>query len=185
MPWHQAPNIRSSRRPERSLHPLCRHGIRLPKTDRFSLHRVAASAFIDVALKTPDAGIYPLELHAPLATWTSRCLGHFGPDLKRLNPGFLQEFYHGTESSALPYVNHLFLSGQNKVCHGTRLYPLEIEHMRLQIRRQRSDILRLQRAGIDITSAEALLSRMQDKVDGLCAERERLVGSNASGSGRL
>lgn len=117
--------------------------------------------------------------------------GHLGvsvisaPILKRLNPGFLQEFYHGTESSALPYVNHLFLSGQNKVCHGTRLYPLEIEHMRLQIRRQRSDILRLQRAGIDITSAEALLSRMQDKVDGLCAERERLVGEQRLRLGKI
>jgi hypothetical protein len=54
----------------------------------------------------------------------------------------------------------------------------EIEHMRLQIRRQRSDILRLQRAGIDIASAKALLARMQDKVDGLCAERERLVGED-------
>jgi hypothetical protein len=52
----------------------------------------------------------------------------------------------------------------------------EIEHMRLQIRRQRSDILRLQRAGIDATSAEALLARMHDKVDDLCVERERLVG---------
>ncbi|QDM15807.1 hypothetical protein FNL55_07405 [Tardiphaga sp. vice352] len=57
--------------------------------------------------------------------------------------------------------------------------------MRLQIRRQRSDILRLQRAGIDITSAEALLSRMQDKVDGLCAERERLVGEQRLRLGKI
>ena len=53
---------------------------------------------------------------------------------------------------------------------------LEIEHMRLQIRRQRGDILRLQRAGIDVTAAEGLLARMQEKVDGLCAERGRLAG---------
>lgn len=52
----------------------------------------------------------------------------------------------------------------------------EIEHMRLQISRQRADILRLQRAGINVTSAEALLSRMQDKVDGLASERGRLLG---------
>jgi hypothetical protein len=53
---------------------------------------------------------------------------------------------------------------------------LEIEHMRRHITRQRKDILRLQRVGIDIASAEALLGRMQDKVDGLCAERDRLAG---------
>lgn len=52
----------------------------------------------------------------------------------------------------------------------------EIEHMRRQITRQRKDILRLQRAGIDVVTAETLLARMQEKVDGLCAERERLVG---------
>lgn len=34
----------------------------------------------------------------------------------------------------------------------------------------------LQKAGISSNSAEAMLSRMQEKVDGLCVERERLVG---------
>lgn len=52
----------------------------------------------------------------------------------------------------------------------------EIEHMRRQIARQRKDILRLQRAGIDLTAAERLLARMQEKVDGLTAERDALVG---------
>lgn len=52
----------------------------------------------------------------------------------------------------------------------------EIEHYRRQVHRQRGDILKLQRAGIDATSAEALLARMLTKVDGLVAERDRLVG---------
>jgi hypothetical protein len=43
--------------------------------------------------------------------------------------------------------------------------------MRLQVSRQRKEILQLQRTGIPTTSAEALLQRMLDKIDGLCAER--------------
>ena len=50
----------------------------------------------------------------------------------------------------------------------------EIAFMRLQVSRQRKEILLLQRAGIPTTSAEALLQRMLDKIDGLCAERDRL-----------
>ena len=50
----------------------------------------------------------------------------------------------------------------------------EIAFMRLQVGRQRKEILLLQRAGIPTTSAEALLQRMLDKIDGLCAERDRL-----------
>ena len=50
----------------------------------------------------------------------------------------------------------------------------EIEHMRLQVARQRKEILRLQRAGIPTPSDEALLKRMLDKIDGLCVERGRL-----------
>jgi hypothetical protein len=53
---------------------------------------------------------------------------------------------------------------------------VEIEHMRRQILRQRKEIQALQRAGISTVSAEELLARMQTKVDGLCAERDRLVG---------
>lgn len=45
----------------------------------------------------------------------------------------------------------------------------EIERMRPQMGRQRKEILQLQRAGIGTASAEALLSRMQAKVDDLCA----------------
>jgi hypothetical protein len=54
----------------------------------------------------------------------------------------------------------------------------EIEHMRRQILRQRKEIQTLQRAGISTVAADALLQRMQAKVDGLCVERDRLVGEN-------
>jgi hypothetical protein len=52
----------------------------------------------------------------------------------------------------------------------------EIEHMRRQILRQRKEIRDLQRAGISTKSAEELLTRMLAKVDGLCGERDQLVG---------
>jgi hypothetical protein len=54
----------------------------------------------------------------------------------------------------------------------------EIELMRRQILRQRKEIQSLHRAGISTVAADALLQRMQDKVDGLCVERDRLVGEN-------
>ncbi|HET7889533.1 MAG TPA: hypothetical protein VFL62_25155 [Bradyrhizobium sp.] len=50
----------------------------------------------------------------------------------------------------------------------------EIEVMRVQVGRQRREILQLQRAGIATAAAEALLQRMLDKIDALCAERDRL-----------
>jgi hypothetical protein len=50
----------------------------------------------------------------------------------------------------------------------------EIERMRAQVGRQRKEILQLQQAGIPTSSAEALLQRMLDKIDALCAEREKL-----------
>jgi hypothetical protein len=50
----------------------------------------------------------------------------------------------------------------------------EIEHMRVQLGKQRKEILRLQRAGISTASAELLLGRMQAKIEGLCDERDRL-----------
>jgi hypothetical protein len=50
----------------------------------------------------------------------------------------------------------------------------EIERMRLQVHRQRGDIRKLQQAGIPTASAEALLQRMLTRIDGLCAERDRL-----------
>jgi hypothetical protein len=50
----------------------------------------------------------------------------------------------------------------------------EIEHMRLQVGRQRREILQLQRAGISTASAELLLVRMLAKIDGLCEQRDHL-----------
>jgi hypothetical protein len=50
----------------------------------------------------------------------------------------------------------------------------EIERMRTQVHRQRGEIKQLQRAGISTVSADALLDRMLDKIDALCAERDRL-----------
>ena len=50
----------------------------------------------------------------------------------------------------------------------------EIERLRAQVALQRREILQLQRAGIATTSAEALLQRMLERIDGLCVERDRL-----------
>jgi hypothetical protein len=50
----------------------------------------------------------------------------------------------------------------------------EIERMRTQVQRQRGEIRQLQRAGISTTSAGALLERMLNSIDRLCAERDRL-----------
>lgn len=50
----------------------------------------------------------------------------------------------------------------------------EIDRMRVQIGRQRNEILQLQRAGISTASAEALLSRMQAKVEQLVVQRDEL-----------
>jgi hypothetical protein len=52
----------------------------------------------------------------------------------------------------------------------------EIEYMRRQIARQRSDIRTLQRAGISTAAAAELLDRMLGKVDELVSKRDRLVG---------
>jgi hypothetical protein len=46
--------------------------------------------------------------------------------------------------------------------------------MRVQVSRQRKEMLQLQRAGVSTVAAEALLQRMHAKIDGLCAERDRL-----------
>jgi hypothetical protein len=50
----------------------------------------------------------------------------------------------------------------------------EIEHMRVQVGRQRKEVLQLQRAGMSTASAELLLHRMLAKIEGLCDERDRL-----------
>jgi hypothetical protein len=49
----------------------------------------------------------------------------------------------------------------------------QIERMRIRVHRQRGEIRKLQRVGIATTSAEALLDRMLNNIDGLCAERDR------------
>lgn len=61
----------------------------------------------------------------------------------------------------------------------------EIEHMRVQVSRQRKEILQLQRAGIATAAAELLLARMHTKIDGLCAVRERLKAETPQGRGRV
>ena len=61
----------------------------------------------------------------------------------------------------------------------------QIERMRIQVGRQRKEILQLQRAGIPTTSAEALLQRMLDKIDGLCAERDRLKAELPKPKGKV
>lgn len=52
----------------------------------------------------------------------------------------------------------------------------DISYRRHMIGRQQKEILDLQRLGIPTTGAEALLVRMQAKVDDLCEERDRLKG---------
>jgi hypothetical protein len=52
----------------------------------------------------------------------------------------------------------------------------EIEHTRRQVDRLRSEIRQLQRSGISNAAAGALLDRMLNKIDDLCAKRERLRG---------
>ena len=50
----------------------------------------------------------------------------------------------------------------------------DIEHMRVQVGRQRKEMLQLQRAGVSTAAAEALLQRMLNKIDELCLARDRL-----------
>ena len=50
----------------------------------------------------------------------------------------------------------------------------EIDRMRHRVRRQRNEIMQLQRSGIPSASAEALLQRMLNRIEDLCAERDRL-----------
>ncbi len=52
----------------------------------------------------------------------------------------------------------------------------EIEYKRRQADRLRGEIRELQRSGISIASVEAVLDQMLNKIDDLCAERDRLRG---------
>ncbi|WP_424632063.1 hypothetical protein [Bradyrhizobium sp. SYSU BS000235] len=61
----------------------------------------------------------------------------------------------------------------------------EIERMRVQISRQRKDILSLQKAGISTASAEALLERMLNRVDELCEQREEKKRELPAGKSRV
>ena len=61
----------------------------------------------------------------------------------------------------------------------------EIAFMRVQVSRQRKEVLQLQRAGISTVSAEALLRRMLDKIDTLCTERDRLKAELPKPKGRV
>lgn len=61
----------------------------------------------------------------------------------------------------------------------------EIAFMRLQVGRQRKELLQLQKAGISTASAEALLLRMEDKIDSLCADRDRLKAELPKPKGRV
>jgi hypothetical protein len=61
----------------------------------------------------------------------------------------------------------------------------EIEHMRVQVGRQRKEIQQLQRAGISTAAAELLLERMQAKIEGLCDERDRLKKEGGATKGRV
>lgn len=61
----------------------------------------------------------------------------------------------------------------------------EIERYRAAVGRQRREILQLQRAGIPTASAETLLQRMLDRIEALCAERDRLkVAQPGHGAGK-
>ena len=49
-----------------------------------------------------------------------------------------------------------------------------IDVIRNRVNRPRAEITQVRQAGISTTSAEELLGRMLNKIDDLCAERERL-----------
>jgi hypothetical protein len=61
----------------------------------------------------------------------------------------------------------------------------EIQRTRLQVLRHHKEIKQLRRAGLPTTSAEALLDRMLNKIDYLCAERDRLKREQQHPRGKL
>lgn len=61
----------------------------------------------------------------------------------------------------------------------------EIERMRNQVGKQRKEILQLQRAGIPSLAVEELLQRMLNKIDDLCAERDRMKATLPRTRGRV
>jgi hypothetical protein len=69
---------------------------------------------------------------------------------------------------------HLTLFSTGATIPDIEYIRAEIERIRIQVHRQRGEIRQLQKAGIPTASAEALLDRMLNNIDGLCAERDRL-----------
>jgi len=60
------------------------------------------------------------------------------------------------------------------------LVRVAIDRMRVQVGRQRREIVQLQRAGAATAAAEALLYRMLERLDELRKQRERLKQAEAT-----
>jgi hypothetical protein len=60
----------------------------------------------------------------------------------------------------------------------------EIDRMRVQVGRQRREIVQLQRAGVATDAAQALLQRMLTTLDDLREQRERLKLESSDGPPR-
>lgn len=50
----------------------------------------------------------------------------------------------------------------------------ELDHMRVQVGRHRREASRLRHAGIDSGATEALIGKIQAKIQELCSERDEL-----------
>ncbi|MGJ4947211.1 hypothetical protein [Bradyrhizobium sp. HKCCYLS20291] len=58
--------------------------------------------------------------------------------------------------------------------HDLSFVRSEIDRLRIQVGRQRREIVQLQRSGIATEAAQALLQRMLTRLDGLREQREQL-----------
>jgi hypothetical protein len=72
--------------------------------------------------------------------------------------------------------NRLFARGGGEAMLEISFIRAEIEHTRRQVDRLRGEIRQLQRSGISNGAADALLDRMLNKIDDLCAECDRRRG---------
>ncbi|MGJ4928450.1 hypothetical protein ACQR1I_15020 [Bradyrhizobium sp. HKCCYLS2038] len=68
--------------------------------------------------------------------------------------------------------------------HDLSFVRSEIDRLRIQVGRQRREIVQLQRAGIATEAAQALLQRMLTRLDGLREQREQLKLESAEGMTR-